>query len=351
MKKTNILNLTYYDFLELFKEYSGRGEYFAKPVYKQIMSMGEFSPEELDVFKKSPKILKIFKDYFKVELLQFKKTIQADQTEKIIFKTHDNYQIESVIIPMKSYKTLCISSQVGCAMKCSFCQTADMGFLRNLDVFEIISQLYWIKYIKKEPVRNVVFMGMGEPLDNFDNVMKAIDIFNDIYGFNLKHARITISTCGLIDKIDKLALKGSSTCSLAISLNAVTNNVRNSIMPVNKRFNLQLLKSSLLNYQKKVKRKILIEYVLIKDLNDSVKDAKALIQFLKGLDYKINLIPYNPKQGCDLQTPLFEKCEEFYRYILSKKIKVFNRISKGDKILAACGQLGSKNTDDNIFFN
>jgi len=344
MKQNNILNFTYQDFFALFKKYSGRGEYFAKPVYKQIMSTGVFTPEKLSVFTRSPKILKILKDNFKIELLQFENSILADRTEKVIFKTYDNHLIESVIIPMKSYKTLCISSQIGCAMRCSFCQTADMGLLRNLDVFEIVSQLYWIKYIKKEPIRNVVFMGMGEPLDNFDNTLKAIEIFNDIYGFNLKHARITISTCGLTDKIDKLALLGSSTCSLAISLNAVTDEIRSKIMPVNKRFNLQVLKDSLLRYQKKVKRKILIEYVLIKDMNDSLKDAQGLINFSKNINSKINLIPYNPKQNSNLRSPSFEKCEVFYKYILSKNIKVFNRISKGDKILAACGQLGTKNT-------
>ncbi len=341
--KLNIINFPYNSFLEEFKIKTLKSDYFARPLYRQVFLEGVFQPEALDCFKKSPKVLEEVKKSFTLKIpLTLKEKISIDKTVKFIFQTEDSHLIESVIIPMKNYFTLCISSQIGCKMQCLFCQTAKMGFKRNLNIDEIIGQLLYIIHIENLKVRNVVFMGMGEPFDNFCNVNASIQILTDTHGLNYKRTHITISTCGLIDGIEKYYELLSGSSALAVSINASNDETRNKLMPINKKYNLESLKKILMkNYNKNSNRRVLIEYLLLDGINDSTSDAENLALFCKGLNVRINLIPYNPIKNSGLKPSSNETYENFAGYLVDAGFHTLARRSKGHSIMAGCGQLGS----------
>ena len=257
----------------------------------------------------------------------------------------DGLCIESVIIPMSSYSTVCISSQVGCKMGCAFCETGNNGFYRNLNTEEIIGQIHTARFHFGYEIRNVVFMGMGEPLDNFDNVIRAIGIISDQRRLNIARRHITVSTAGMAEGLHKLAASGGRDVKLAVSLNASNDTIRSRIMPINLAYPMRTLRQALIDYPLKRKSAILIEYVLIKGLNDSQESARQLAEYLKPLRTKVNLIPVNPGTyaDCRFETPSREDVNRFYGWLTENGLFVRKRTARGLCLMAACGQLGGRN--------
>ena len=277
-------------------------------------------------------------------LEKIKTQISKDATEKYLFRLFDGQQIESVLIPERDHYTLCISSQAGCAMGCTFCLTARQGLKRNLTPSEIIDQVIHAKRSIKEPDRltNIVFMGMGEPLANYYGVIRAIGNMIAEDGMNFSHRKVTLSTCGLVPMIR--ALGRDTTVNLAVSLNAADDEIRNLLMPVNKKHNLKSLIAACRDFPLPNRRMITFEYVLIKGINDRSKDAMNLVKLLSGLQAKINLIPYNPLPGADMATPSMESVLEFQDILIKNLFTAIIRKSKGRDISAACGQLNGEFT-------
>ena len=266
-----------------------------------------------------------------------KKLTSSDGTEKFLFSLEDGETIESVLIPDKERLTLCISSQVGCAMGCRFCLTGKLGLIRNLKAHEIADQVIsggGLALPRK--ITNIVLMGMGEPLANLDEVTEAL---RRIIGFvGIAKRRITLSTAGLVPKMTLLAERGPDV-NLAVSLNAATDQVRDRIMPINKRYPLKSLIDACRRFPLGPRKRITFEYVLIEGLNDSAEDARRLAKLVKGIRCKINLIPLNPHAGSGLKRPSAKAVLEFRNILADLNLTVLVRESKGQDILAACGQL------------
>jgi 23S rRNA (adenine2503-C2)-methyltransferase len=263
-----------------------------------------------------------------------------DGSIKYRFVLEDGRSIESVLMEHADHHTVCVSSQVGCAMGCDFCQTAKMGLVRNLTPGEIVMQVLAARCDLPDGgnLRNIVFMGMGEPFHNYANVMRALEIFTDEYGFNFSQRRITVSTSGLLPQIRKFGQERVK-ANLAVSLNGVTDEVRTQLMPVNRTYNLQRLVEACKAYPLASHRRITFEYILMKGVTDSVDDAKRLIRLLHGLKFKVNLIPYNEAPGSKYQRPDWEDVRAFQQHLLGRGVVATLRISKGQDVQGACGQL------------
>jgi 23S rRNA (adenine2503-C2)-methyltransferase len=265
--------------------------------------------------------------------------VSGDGTRKYLFRLEDGQTVETVRIPMEGNRsTLCISTQVGCAMQCAFCLTGTFGLVRNLSPAEIVNQV--CAAVKEGPVNNIVMMGMGEPLHNLDNVVKALQIFYDIDGFNFGPRKVTLSTSGLVPEMAELGRR--IRVNLAVSLNATTDAVRDELMPVNRRYPLKELMAACRKFPLAPRQRITFEYILIRDVNDTPADAKRLVGLLHGVKAKVNLIPYNEHEGSAFRAPLSERIEAFQTYLLSRDIVAIRRASKGQDISAACGQLKGK---------
>ena len=269
-----------------------------------------------------------------------------DGTVKYGFKLKDNNYIESVLIPEDGRNTLCVSSQVGCAMGCEFCLTGGMGFKRNLSPGEIVGQVVRIRNRLHDDedtesvLNNLVFMGMGEPLANFDNLLVALEILTYQRGLNFSDRRITVSTCGLVPKIKELGQK--TRVNLAVSLHSVDDSVRSKLMPINNKYPVAELLEACKNFPMPKRKRIMFEYILIKDLNDSVSDAKILAERLRDIPCKINLLPYNETSALSYQRPSDKKIELFQKTLWKAGFTVLVRSSRGSDISAACGQLAGK---------
>tara|TARA_B100002051_G_scaffold76624_1_gene73171 strand:+ start:19044 stop:20090 length:1047 start_codon:yes stop_codon:yes gene_type:complete len=267
----------------------------------------------------------------------------VEKTQKILFKTHDGHFIESVSMVEKDRHTICISSQIGCNVDCDFCATASMGLIRNLMAGEIIDQAIAIRSMVKEPITNVVFMGMGEPFLNYERVINAADILHDHNGFGLGAKRITISTSGIVPMIDRF-VKEKHKYKLAISLNATDDNTRKKIMPINRRWPINDLIKSASRFAARKNHNVMFEYVLLKGINDTNQDAIRLAKLIRGIDCKVNIIPYNETDG-KYKRPNDEKIEKFLEVLNKHRsgFRILVRWSKGQDIDAACGQLAVKN--------
>lgn len=268
---------------------------------------------------------------------------KIDRTEKFLFELEDKNTIETVLLRHKEKRnTLCISSQVGCAVKCSFCATGQEGIVRNLEVNEIINQVYTVeRRLAKtgEHINNIVFMGMGEPLLNFDNVIKSVNILTSKAGLDFSKRKITISTCGIVPSIEKILLD-EIPLELAISLHSAINEKRDIIMPINRRYPLEDLQTVLEEYQRQTKRRISFEYILIDKFNASQKDADALADFVHNFDHMVNIIPCNEVDGSDFKRPNDKKIEKFIDYLTNvRRVNAVVRREKGADIDGACGQL------------
>ena len=269
------------------------------------------------------------------------KQVSKDGTKKYLFDVLDNNAIESVLMEYKHGKTICVSSQIGCKMGCKFCASTGVKFARSLEAGEIVEQLLAIERDENIKFSNLVFMGIGEPLDNYDNVMKAIKILNHPKGINMGARHISISTSGLVPKIYKLADENIQ-CTLSISLHATTDEQRSEMMPVNKVYNIQELIKACKYYLEKTNRRISFEYALAKDNNDNLQDAAELVKLLKGMLCHVNLIPINKIQDGKFNKSSNENIMKFRDYLNAHGIVATIRRELGSDIDAACGQLRKK---------
>lgn len=264
----------------------------------------------------------------------------SDGTEKFLFALSDGQCIESVLIPDDERLTLCISSQVGCAMGCAFCRTAQGGITRNLKAHEIAGQVLEAMHLAHpKQITNIVMMGMGEPLMNLDEVVEALWRMTKL--MEISPRRITLSTCGIVPKMQEFARRAPHV-NLAVSLNAATDAQRDILMPVNQRYPMRELLAACRRYPLDNRRRITFEYVLVRGINDSLQDAKRLVTLLRGIPSKINLIPLNEVPDGTLKRPSDETLDKFLQALVNAKMTALVRKSKGSDILAACGQLRAK---------
>ena len=268
--------------------------------------------------------------------------VSKDGTTKHLFALADGHTIESVLIPERDHFTLCISSQAGCAMNCRFCLTGKQGLKRNLAASEIVDQVIRVKRILDEPNRltNIVLMGMGEPLANYDAVLTALANIISEEGMNFSHHHVTLSTCGLIPEMKRFGK--DMTVNLAVSLNAADEKTRTFLMPVNRKYPLKSLISACKAFPLPNRRMITFEYILIGGVNDREEDAAKLVKLLQGLRAKINLIPLNPHPGSELTPSPGDRVLEFQEILVQNHFTAIIRKSKGQDISAACGQLSGK---------
>jgi 23S rRNA (adenine2503-C2)-methyltransferase len=290
-----------------------------------------------------PKILKekIGSRFVLTQIKCLKNHKSSDGSEKYLFQLTDGEYIETVLIKNKNRNTLCISSQVGCRWNCLFCVSGKMGFKRNLLTGEMIAQILSVQKITGEAIQNIVFMGMGEPFDNFENVIKTIEIINEKQGLNIGARKITVSTCGIIPAIIKF-IEFPLQVELSISLHAADEKTRTELMPVDKKYPLNKLIDACRFYFKKKNRQITFEYLMLKGINDSAEQANKLCQIISDFDAKVNLIVYNPIAIRDNLLPSDKQTINIFQKIIKAKgIPVTIRYSKGQDINAACGQLRS----------
>ena len=267
----------------------------------------------------------------------------VDGTEKFLFRLDDGYPVEAVVIPEEDRRTVCLSSQAGCALRCRFCATGTMGLLRDLTIGEIVGQLVFIRErFGLQAFRNIVLMGMGEPLNNYDNVIESIRIMSNEYGMDISPRRITVSTCGITPGIIHLA-DSNLKPFLAISLHVAIQEKRERIMPIARKFPLDELIEAARYYAKKTKTRVTIEYIIFKGFNDTEEDVRALSRLLRGLPCKINILAYNPVVGLDFERPSDEEVDRFGQLLYPHLPAVTVRRSRGLDIEAACGQLAAQN--------
>lgn len=315
----------------------GFPSYFGKEIYLWVFNKQVIDPK---AFTNIPLPLRsLLEDNFDWSLpLIDSHLVSQDGSEKFLLKVSGDYLIEMVLMPYENRATLCISSQVGCKMGCTFCQTGKMGYKRNLTSGEILAQILIAN--RSQKISNIVFMGMGEPLDNYDHVVKACLVMIDPEGFALAKSRVTISTSGLVPEIEKLGK--DLPVRLAISLHQADDMKRSAMMPINRKYPLPVLKEALLKYPAPDRHGITFEYVMIAGANDSLVDAKKLVKFLHGLKAKVNLIPINHFPGMDMLPSQKEALDAFQSYLSTRSIPAPIRYSRGQDISGGCGQLAAK---------
>lgn len=326
---------------ELEIKLSGLGEkpYRAAQIFRWLYNEGVRSFDEMTNMPAS--LRDALKSKFHItRLVELdSKSSVVDGTTKYLFKLEDVAAIETVFLPEERRNTICLSSQVGCKYACSFCASAPFGFVRNLKSSEIIDQVLFMKSkYRHQAITNLVLMGIGEPLDNYDNVMKAIRIFNDYDSFNIGARKITISTCGIIPGIERLKDEGLQ-LELSVSLHSARDLVRSKMIPINKRYPIRDLIRTCKDYIRKTNRVITFEYVLIKDINSSEEDARLLAVLLKGIKCKVNTIACNTTIAKNYLPPSESEKRKFLKILKDCGINAVNRKSRGDDIDAGCGQL------------
>ena len=328
----------------------------AKQIYNWIYKKYATSYDEM---KNIPKDLKEdLEQNYPIDICKvINLEISSDGTKKYLFQYQDGKTAEAVLLLMKDKQknedgniikseqyTFCVSSQVGCKVGCSFCLTAKGGFVRDLTAGEIVTQISYLKKdnnIEENKSVNIVYMGMGEPLDNFDNLVKAIRIISDEDGLSISTRRQTISTSGISSKIEKLGELDMGV-QLAISLHAVDDGLRSELIPMNKAYNIQSIIDAVKKFPIDTRKKVMFEYLVIKNQNDDIKSADKLVKLLSGIDAKVNLIFFNPFEGTTYERPSKNSMIKFQEYLLKKKLMCTIRESKGMDISAACGQLKEK---------
>ena len=344
-EKTNLLNLTRDEMVEFFVEL-GEKPFRAQQVMKWIHQFGVDNFDEMtNISKASRQKLSDVAVIEGPEVLSVQES--SDGTIKWALKIPDGQAIETVFIPERHRGTLCVSSQVGCALECSFCSTGYQGFNRNLTTAEIIGQVWRVatflglsKDSSKRPITNVVMMGMGEPLLNLKNVVPAMDIMLDDFGFGLSKRRVTLSTSGVVPALDMLG--DQIDVALAISLHAPTDELRNEIVPINKKYNIEAFLAGVRRYLAKSKAnqgRVTVEYVMLSNINDSTEQAHQLAKVLKDTPSKINLIPFNPYPGSPYTCSSNSRIDRFAKVLMEYGFTTVVRKTRGDDIDAACGQL------------
>lgn len=323
----------------------GKEEFRALQVYKWIWQRRAGRFDEMTNISKSTRAA-LAERFFIPELAVHRVLESQDGTRKFVWELDDGSHIESVLIPDPGNGlnaprlTLCMSSQVGCAMACSFCLTGDLGLKRHLRVSEIVGQALQVGATlpEGERITNLVFMGMGEPLHNIGNLVPALEILLDEHALNFSHRKVTVSTVGLVPQMEKLA--ASTPVNLAVSLNATTNEQRLRIMPITKRYSLDMLMDACRAFPLPHAKRITFEYVMMEGFNCSPDDAARLARLMQGVRSKVNLIPYNENPNRDILRPSEEKVKFFQHYLVTRGVQCSVRTTRGIDISAACGQLG-----------
>lgn len=349
----SLYDLTLEELRQVFEK-EGLAKYAADQIYAWIYRHYNFDMNNwTNVSKKTKKFL--FENY-ELEIPQVVwHGLSHDGTRKFLVRMNDQKTVEAVAIPAKDRLTLCLSSQVGCAIGCTFCHTGTMGLTRNLQASEIVGQYTavtrWLRDHVSEDKRlsNIVFMGQGEPLHNFNKVKKAIQIFLEPKGIGLGQRKITLSTSGLVPQIEKLG--DFPPVNIAISLHAAHNDIRSELMPINKVFDLERLFLAIKKIPLKAHRRITYEYLLIDQLNDGLEDIEGLTRLLDKKDSKVNLIPFNEYPQSNFKRPSKEKIRWFNDELNKRGFISTIRTTKGDDILAACGQLKSEEEKLNLWDN
>ncbi len=334
----SVYNFTREEYINFFLSIN-ETKFRAKQMYNALYKNKVESLEDITTFNKDLKLKledMLFFDEFKtVEVLEDGKTI------KFLFELSDGNVIETVLMKQVYGNSVCVTTQIGCNIKCDFCASGKLSKVRDLTTAEIVKQVLEVEKYLNERVSHVVIMGIGEPFDNFENVMNFIDVINDDHGLGIGARHITISTAGIVPKIIEFT-QYDSQVNLAISLHSAINSKRDEIMPINQKYNLEELRKALYYYCDNSSRRLTIEYVLIHDFNDSIEDAKQLIKYLRGLHYYINLIPLNSVDETKFKASSPENVERFKDYLENIGVNVRVRQEFGEKINAACGQLRSQ---------
>ena len=341
-EKVDLKNLTL-PALEQFLQGKGKERFRAIQIFKWIYQHDAGSFEEMTNISKD--LRTELSETACISSLKPEAVEQgSDGTRKYLFNLADGNAVESVLIPIEGRNTVCISSQVGCAMGCEFCLTGTFKLARNLTTAEIVNQIMAIRCDVRESgeeVRNIVMMGMGEPLHNLDNVIPAIQIMIDGNGLQLSNRRVTVSSCGLVPEMERLG-RELPNVNLAVSLNATTDELRNRIMPINRKYPLKELLRACREFPLPGRRKVTFEYVMMGGVNDSLEDAKRLLRLISDIPNKVNLIPFNEHEGCGFRAPTQAAIDAFHKYLIDRHVTVITRDSRGSDISAACGQLKGK---------
>lgn len=324
----------------------GESRFRAQQVFDWLYRRRVGSPDAMTNLSQSLRG-RLQKDFAWKTLHRVESQDAADGSTKILWSTRRGQRIESVILRYPERTSLCVSTQVGCRMACGFCQTGKLGFMRDLDGGEILEQFVQAQELlnaEGRRISHVVMMGMGEPLDNYDAVVFAANRWTDPKYFGLSHRHVTISTSGIVPKIERLAT--DCRAALAVSLHAARDDLRTRLMPINRRFNLAQLKKALMFYQRTTGQIVTFEYILIRDVNSSVQHARDLVGYIHGLRAKVNLIPYNHHPGLEYSAPSAQTIRDFQAYLSERSIPAPVRYSRGLEMSAACGQLAAKTVAD-----
>lgn len=329
--------------LEVFIVGIGEKKFRASQIMEWIWKKGAVSFDDMSNLPK-PLRDKLSENFRFGNVVCVYSVASVDGTRKFLFETADSYRFEGVLIPSADRVTACISTQVGCQMGCAFCATGQLGFKRNLTSGEIFHQVFSLNRLSEEsfgfPLSNIVIMGMGEPLMNYENTLSAINMICSAQSLGMSPQRITMSTCGIAPQIKHLADDGIR-FNLSISLHSAIDSKRNEIMPINRKYNLTELSEAIRYFHEKTSTRITYEYLMLGGVNDSLDDARALTEFTKVSPCKINIIEYNPHPGDTFRRTSSDVLEKFIRHIESCNIVVTVRKSKGMDIAAACGQLAN----------
>ncbi len=346
MEKNDILRLSREQLIDTLVSHWGEARYRADQVYSWLWQKGARRFDEMTNLPKG--LRKKLKEHFSLQTLEVESTQQSrDGTLKIAFRLHDNSLIESVLIPVPTEKrfTVCVSSQVGCSLNCSFCATGKMGLGRNLSPAEIFDQVFLVNRICEQQfnrkLTNIVYMGMGEPLLNYRPVVKSIERLTANDGLGFSPRRITLSTAGIAKAIRRLADE-KTRINLALSLHAADDEKRNGIMAINEHNNLKSLIEALRYFYQKTKSRISYEYIAFHRFNDSMEDAQKLAGLCRHFPVRVNIIEYNPVQGVPFEASEENRLEAFAKYLRDAGLTVTVRRSRGKDIDAACGQLATK---------
>ncbi len=337
-KLDNIYNYTYDKLTNYFLD-NGEKKFRAEQVFKEIYRKTFIDFSEISTISK--KVRQTMSETFTIKTIELIELKESENTKKALFKLKDGHCIETVLMKQHYGYSVCVTTQVGCNMSCDFCASGLEKKLRNLEVHEMVEQVLYFHRSFEERISHLVVMGIGEPFDNYENVMKFLSIVNDDRGLGIGARHITISTSGLVDKIMRFS-ELKTQYNLAISLHAADDKLRTKLMPINKKYDLKALKDALIYYNNETSRRLTIEYVLIEGVNDSKIDALNLVKYLRGIHCYVNLIPLNPVSQLKYKRPSEKKIQEFATLLEKQNVNVRIRKEFGEEINAACGQLKIK---------
>ena len=336
---TSIFNVTKEELESYFID-KGEKKFKATQVFEWIYRKEVYNFDEMSNLKKDT--IEMLKNDFYFDELKLVTKQEDELVKKYLFELNDGHRIESVLMKHDYGNSICISSQIGCNMGCKFCQSGRLKKIRNLTASEMVLQVLTVQKDINERISHVVIMGIGEPFDNYDNFMNFIRIVNDPYGLAIGQRHITVSTSGLVKKIYEFADEETGV-NLAISLHASTDEKRNSIMPINKAYNISEIIKAVKYYIDKTNRRVTFEYILLKDINDTKEDALNLCKLLKGINCYVNLIPYNETENTEFKRSNYDSISNFYDILKKNRINATIRKEFGSNVSAACGQLRAEN--------